>query len=224
MKLKQSGFTLVEIAIVLVIIGLLLGGILKGQEMITAGQVRNMVTQSEGVTAAVFAFQDRFKSLPGDFARATSDIPGGGATANGNGNGLIDTVAEAGDAWQQLSLTNLVAGNYDGADVSAVAANWTCPATTCPPNVFGGTMILVTDDEAFSADALGVAGLELYSGQNVPVAVMLEIDTKLDDGLPDSGSFQISATHSGACDVGGTGFYTVAANPEATCGGVYRNF
>lgn len=224
MKHKQSGFTLIEIAIVLVIIGLLLGGILKGQEMITAGQVRNMITQGDGVTTAVFAFQDRFKSLPGDFARATSDIPGGSATANGDGNGLIDTVAEAGDAWQQLSLANFITGTYDGADVAAIAANWTCPATTCPPNVFGGTMVLVTDDEAFSADALGLVGLELYSGQNVPVAVMLEIDTKLDDGLPDSGSFQISATHTGACDVGGTGFYSVAANPEATCGGVYRNF
>jgi len=224
MKRTQSGFTLVEIAIVLVIIGLLLGGILKGQEMITSGQVRNMVTQSEGVTAAVFAFQDRFKALPGDFVTAQTSLPGGAATGNGDGNGLIDTVAEAGDAWQQLSLSNFISGSYDGADVASITGNWTCSAATCPPNVFGGTMLLVTDDESFAADASTTVGLELFSGQNVPVAVMLEIDTKLDDGLPDSGSFQISATHDAACDVGSTGFYTVASDPEATCGGVYRNF
>jgi len=221
MKRKQSGFTLVEIAIVLVIIGLLLGGILKGQEMITSGQVRNMITQSDGITAAVFAFQDRFKALPGDFAQATTALPGGGATANGDGNGLIDTPAEAGDAWQHLSLANFINGSYTGAD-TAVAANWACLATTCPSNAFGGPMLLTTDDEAFSADALTIVGLELYSGQNVPIAVMLEIDTKVDDGVPQSGTFQISATHDAVCNNGN--LYDVAATPEATCGGVYRNF
>jgi len=222
MKRKQSGFTLVEIAIVLVIIGLLLGGILKGQEMITSGQVRNMITQSDGITAAVFAFQDRFKALPGDFVRAQTDIPGGGATANGNGDGLINTVAEAGDAWQQLSLANFLNGSYSGADVASFTANWTCLTTICPTNVFGGTIMLVTDDEAFAAAAIPVLGLELYSGQNVPISVMLEIDTKVDDGLPETGTFQISATHDAACNVGS--LYDVADSPNATCGGVYRNF
>ncbi|HVS27365.1 MAG TPA: prepilin-type N-terminal cleavage/methylation domain-containing protein, partial [Burkholderiales bacterium] len=48
---KQSGFTLIEIAIVLVIIGLLLGGVLKGQELITSARVRNLISQQDGIKA-----------------------------------------------------------------------------------------------------------------------------------------------------------------------------
>ena len=63
---KQSGFTLVEIAIVLVVIGLLLGGILKGQQLINSARVRNMADQNSGVQAAYYGFIDRFRNLPGD--------------------------------------------------------------------------------------------------------------------------------------------------------------
>ena len=58
---KQTGFTLIEIAIVLVIIGLLLGGVLKGQELITSARVRNIVSQQDGVKAAYFGFLDRYR-------------------------------------------------------------------------------------------------------------------------------------------------------------------
>ena len=64
---KQSGFTLIEIAIVLVIIGLLLGGVLKGQELITSARVRNLISQQDGIKAAYFGFLDRFRALPGDY-------------------------------------------------------------------------------------------------------------------------------------------------------------
>jgi prepilin-type N-terminal cleavage/methylation domain-containing protein len=65
-RARQSGFTLVEIAIVLVIIGLLLGGILKGQEMITQAKIKNIVNDFNGITAAVNSYQDRYRALPGD--------------------------------------------------------------------------------------------------------------------------------------------------------------
>ncbi len=63
---KQSGFTLVEIAIVLVIIGLLLGGILKGQELINSARVRNLADQNSGIQAAYYGFIDRYRQVPGD--------------------------------------------------------------------------------------------------------------------------------------------------------------
>jgi prepilin-type N-terminal cleavage/methylation domain-containing protein len=63
---QQSGFTLVEIAIVLVIIGLLLGGVLKGQEMINSAKVKNMIGDFRSVSSLVYAYQDRFKAFPGD--------------------------------------------------------------------------------------------------------------------------------------------------------------
>ena len=65
---KQTGFTLIEIAIVLVIIGLLLGGVLKGQELITSARVRNLAHTQDGIKAAFFGFQDRFRALPGDYS------------------------------------------------------------------------------------------------------------------------------------------------------------
>ena len=72
LKRTQTGFTLVEIAIVLVIIGLLLGGILKGQEMITQARIKNVVNDFNGITAAYFAYQDRYRQIPGDDNQATT--------------------------------------------------------------------------------------------------------------------------------------------------------
>src|SRR5262245_66152755 len=66
MKTKQSGFTLVEIAIVLVIIGLLLGGILKGQEMITQAKIKNLISDFSGVSVAYHGYVDRYRKIPGD--------------------------------------------------------------------------------------------------------------------------------------------------------------
>ena len=74
MKRYSQGFTLIEIAIVLVIIGLLLGGVLKGQELITGARVRNLISQQDGIKAAFFGFQDRYRALPGDYASADTNI------------------------------------------------------------------------------------------------------------------------------------------------------
>src|SRR5688572_32489294 len=98
MKKTQSGFTLIEIAIVLVIIGLLLGGVLKGQELITGARVRNLVAQQDGVKAAYFGFLDRYRALPGDYKEATKNITNVKDTSpcnkgDGNGNGTIEAAA-----------------------------------------------------------------------------------------------------------------------------------
>ena len=63
---RQSGFTLIEIAIVLVIIGLLLGGILKGQELINSARVKNLATDFRNIPVFIYGYQDKFKALPGD--------------------------------------------------------------------------------------------------------------------------------------------------------------
>ena len=72
---NSKGFTpTIDTAIVLVIIGLLLGGVLKGQELITGARVRNLISQQDGIKAAFFGFQDRYRALPGDYASASSNI------------------------------------------------------------------------------------------------------------------------------------------------------
>ena len=93
MKTKQSGFTLVEIAIVLVIIGLLLGGILKGQEMITQAKIKNIINDFNGITAAMNSYQDRYRALPGDENNAATVARWGAAAFGGDGNGVFCTGA-----------------------------------------------------------------------------------------------------------------------------------
>src|SRR5437763_13829667 len=79
MKSQQSGFTLVEIAIVLVIIGLLLGGILKGQELINSARVKNIANDFRVIPTYVYAYQDKFRALPGDDANVAVHVTNGTA-------------------------------------------------------------------------------------------------------------------------------------------------
>src|SRR5437588_6914912 len=107
MRARQRGFTLVEIAIVLVIIGLLLGGILKGQEMVTQAKIKNVISDFSGISAAYHGYVDRYKKIPGDDPCAGGVVTVGncgttigrwtGATA-GNGDGLV--------AGKYMSATN----------------------------------------------------------------------------------------------------------------------
>src|SRR4051812_35011884 len=112
MKNRQSGFTLIEIAIVLVIIGLLLGGVLKGQELITGARVRNIVQQQDGLKAAYFGFLDRYRALPGDYKAATANISG--ATTDGNADGQVSdgtgtgAVMESILVWEHLSKSGFM--------------------------------------------------------------------------------------------------------------------
>jgi len=114
---KQTGFTLVEIAIVMVIIGLLLGGVLKGREMITNAKVKGIEADFNGVTAALYSYQDRYRALPGDDKKATrfyTTIPVG--DRNGKiGTGSQFNSGNDGDEprlfWLHLRNAGLVAGD-----------------------------------------------------------------------------------------------------------------
>lgn len=180
MKKYQSGFTLIEIAIVLLIIGLLLGGVMKGQSMINSARVRSIANDLTGIEAAWISFQDRYRSLPGDFSRASTHIATG--TIDGNSNAIID-VGESGAVWQHLASAGFISGSFDGAAVGAVT-DTTCVATSCPGNPFNGFYKISN-----SANALGTANNahELATGGNIPVEVMYELDLKIDDGKPDTG-------------------------------------
>ena len=118
MKSQQSGFTLVEIAIVLVIIGLLLGGILKGQELINSAKVKNLANDFRVIPTYIYAYQDKFKALPGDDPAGQTHLPGGAASDNGNGNSVIDgawnsatNTDETYMFWRHVRLANLAAGS-----------------------------------------------------------------------------------------------------------------
>lgn len=181
MKTHQSGFTLIEIAIVLVIIGLLLGGVLKGQELITSARVRNLIAQQDGIKAAYFGFLDRYRTLPGDY-KEISNIKG--ATQAGDGNGQILTT-EAIAAWDHLSKAGFINGNYI---YSATVAD-----TNTPKNPYAGFLQLIYDNKYGDPGvATTAARHNLKTGNQIPVAILAEVDRKIDDGLPYSGAFQFA--------------------------------
>jgi len=108
MKRYARGFTLIEIAIVLVIIGLLLGGVLKGQELITGARVRNMISQQDGIKAAFFGFQDRYRALPGGYAAAdtTNETSLGFYGDYGSTSGANDTTQHVvTNKWMTIVVT-----------------------------------------------------------------------------------------------------------------------
>ena len=184
----QKGFTLIEIAIVLVIIGLLLGGVLKGQELITSARVRNLISQQDGIKAAFFGFQDRYRALPGDYASASTNINcPGTACADGNGNGQVDGASEPLYAWHHLNASGFLNGSYVAAAGTAVASD-----QTSPKNPYGIYLELKYDTQ-YGEDGTGSPIKHvLKSGSQVPIEIIAEVDRKIDDGLPGQGSFQFS--------------------------------
>ncbi|HEX6692678.1 MAG TPA: prepilin-type N-terminal cleavage/methylation domain-containing protein [Burkholderiales bacterium] len=187
MKARQTGFTLVEIAIVLVIIGLLLGGILKGQEMITQAKIKNVMADFSGISAAYHGYQDRYRRLPGDdngAAARWTDLAA--ATDDGNGNGVVAGAyngagnIESRNFWLHLRKAGFVAGT--GKDQ--------------PFNALTGMLGVQTGDAAGAAAMLdganGFVGLIMCSA-NLPDKIAIAVDTQMDDGLSQKGAVRAIA-------------------------------
>lgn len=186
----QAGFTLVEIAIVLVIVGLLLGGVLKGQELIEQSKIKRVVNDFNSISAAFNTYQDRYKALPGDDLNAatrwTTAINGTTAATSlaevdGGGDGVITaTLAEVfnpsvadegGLAWQHLRASGLLSG-----DMSTDALSTTEQRTPFNSSYGFGA----------SADAFGLGIAPIFCASLPPKAAE-QLDRDLDDGSPTTG-------------------------------------
>jgi len=198
-RFAQSGFTLVEIAIVLVIVGLLLGGVLKGQELIENARVKDAANIINGTAAAYNSYLDRYGRLPGDDNTVN---PRGGIwpqVGNGNGNGSIDVnvqqtftaVAEQATFWRHLRAAGFIKG-----EPTATGTN------VLPRNSWGG-LVGVT----YLSSVQGrPANRLLVCMQNVPGKAAVALDRQLDDGVPNTGSLR--ATQGAAANpVGLAGAY-----------------
>lgn len=182
-RARQSGFTLVEIAIVLVIIGLLLGGVLKGQEMIENSRVKNAVNDMNGVSAAFNSYVDRYRRIPGDDGLIATLTARGGSwttvTLAGNNNGTLAITqaqvftggGEGAAFWQHLKAAGFISGNPADTGVAAL-----------PRNAFNGLLGVGTG-------VTGMTGTTVCLGQ-VPGKSARQIDTQLDDGVANTGSIR----------------------------------
>jgi len=209
---RQSGFTLIEIAIVLVIIGLLLGGILKGQELITQGRIRNVGNDFQSVTAAINLYQDRYHALPGDDPGAGGTTGRWTTTTSGDGDGVFDgayneactatSTTEPCLFWHHLRLAGLVTG---------AAADRTQAVNA----VQGRTGV--------QNGGLGLVG-PIVCSNNLPAKIAQAIDAQFDDGNATTGTMRgetitvlttaLTATTPTANYVdNGTNIYVVCKNP-----------
>jgi len=170
---KQGGFTLVEIAIVMVIIGLLLGAVLKGQEMITNARAKNIENEYNGIVAAIYSYQDRYRALPGDDKKADRFTDIADCTnLCGNGNGTIGGVFDSTKAniesrlfWLHLRNAGFVAGTNQDQPINALTG------------IIGVSTGLT---------AAGISGT-FVAFTKIPQNIALIIEARLDDGQSASG-------------------------------------
>lgn len=223
-KNKSSGFTLVELAIVLMIIGLLIGGILRGQEMIRQARLQNIIKQITSYEAAMATFVDTYSNYPGDMAIATTKIPGcttANSCLNGNGDskigvgidpwesGPLGTNTENSQFWKHLALSHLITGVDPSYNSTTMVQGKSNPAAS-----YGGFSIITTGANGACAGYTGSIGyckagsfvLRLHGDPNgvqvelVPVLSphqLAYIDRKMDDGIPSTGNVTSGALGAG---------------------------
>ncbi len=171
---NRKGFTLVELSIVLVVIGLLIGGVLKGKSMIDNAKQKRVKGDVDGIVAATYNYQDKFGFLPGDdptsIVAAPLTVTG---CAGGNGDGLVAAGTEAVCAWRAIIAAGFVAG--DKTKTTEVLVAKTSP--------YGGQY---TFRSGSNIGGSGMSG-NYIQVQNVPLEVIADLDRKYDDGVYNTG-------------------------------------
>jgi len=204
---REAGFSLVEVAIGLVVIGLLLGAILTSRELVGGARVRTLADSASDISTGYYGFVDRYGRVPGDWnAAAASAAIGVGVAGGGNDNGNLDNPPgpnaydETNAMWEQLGAGGFIQGTYAGtAGLEPDAENGLAPL-----NVFNSVIAVgrTSDFEGASSPRLHVV-----FGRRVPVATMRELDLKLDDTAPETGDLRATkespAVFAGAHQWGG---------------------
>jgi len=193
MRQRQMGFTLVEIAIVLVIIGLLLGGVLKGQELVNSAKVKNLANDFRNISTFVYAYQDKYRALPGDDSAATAHMGAAAAVAttpaaglaNGRVNGAWNSTTNTDETvlfWQHVRLAGLATGTPNFGDLSL-------GDEYVPKNADGGRLG-VTGEAVFTGATPWAANFYICSS-NIQGRFARQLDTTIDDGNTTTGTMRV---------------------------------
>jgi prepilin-type N-terminal cleavage/methylation domain-containing protein len=230
--LPRSGFSLVELSIVLVILGLLIGGILSGQSLIRAAELRSVSTEYQRYVTAVSTFKDKYFATPGDMTNAVSfwtaaaNCPGNAsqgsttsATCNGNGNGRLWDAAASNEMfrfWQHLANAGLIEGTYSGVS-GRDDYTWVGTATNSPRSKINQGLWLVASynnaSGAFTGSlfyndlgrffTLGAPASFWNSAAILKPEEAWNIDAKIDDGMPGRG--KVTANVANGCNNAASG-------------------
>ena len=197
MKSRQSGFTLVEIAIVLVIIGLLLGGVLKGQELINSAKVKNLATDFRNMSTFVYAYQDKYRAIPGDDRAAVTHLgatavcagtdvtcatPAPATVGDGRINGWWISTAVTDESfvfWQHVRLANLATGT------TTIPASIAAATDYIPRNAEGGIMGI-----SGTTPVTAWTGNFFICSAGIQGRFVRQLDTMLDDGVTTTGTIR----------------------------------
>lgn len=172
--MNRKGFTLVELSIVLVIIGLLIGGVLKGKAMIDNAKQKRVRADIDGIVAATYNYQDKFGYLPGDDPTDISAAPlSVSGCTGGNGDGLFGNVAEDTCAWRAIIAAGFVAGDKSKTTETLVAKR----------SPYGGRYLFRYGN---NINGSGISGNYIYV-ENIPLEVIYSLDRKYDDGVYNTG-------------------------------------
>jgi len=198
----KNGFSLVELSIVLVILGLLTGGVLAGKSLIHAAELRKVSTTIQKYQTAVYAFRDKYFQTPGDMSNATSFWA---STYNGDNNGQVGWNVEGINFWNHLQLAGLIEGSI--APVSSTPSQITIGTHVpqCPLGACGFSMVYysvwTTQPHLVGRNIL-VMGSQATGSYTEGRIILAEdawnIDTKLDDGKPDTGRILAYANITGS--------------------------
>lgn len=241
--MKQA-FSLIELSIVLVILGLLTGGILTGQSLIRASELRSITTQHQGFQTAAYSFRNKYFALPGDIKNAT-DFWTAAVVANGDADGKIEPATTDGGAgemygfWEQLALSGMIEGTYSGTSGSGGAGlQDSVISTNVPAGKIGSSgwsviylgSVASGDTDYFAgsyanAFVLGTkVTADITSGAVITPEEAWNLDTKVDDGKPEQGKVRapenLSAADTTGCSDTTTNEYSLT-NTGIECAVVF---